>query len=278
MDIITELALTSLTLSGIYATMALGLTLVYGVTKILNYAYGSFLALGAFLGWTFYQIFNSYPITFLTIIPLLFAFGYLIEKYLLHHFIGKKSWEYNIMFALLGFALLLDNLLLIIYGPRRKILPWILGDEFSSKIMIFIICVVIMVLLGVFLYKTRLGIAVRAVAQNIDGAKVLGIQVDKIFHYIFALSIVIVGVSGVLIAPRIQIFPHMGWTPFIISFVIVVLGGLGSILGTFVAAFIMGTLEVLIGYYLGPTYSLPIFVTILVILLSFKPRGLFGVE
>lgn len=272
-----SLFLTIITFGGLYALIATGLNLVHGVTKILNYAYGAFFAIGAYLGWTFLKYYHlGFPAMFALAILILFFIGALVERVLLKPLIGKKAWQENTLFILLGLALFIHSLLQGIFGPDRKIIPWLLGEEQISKIVILFIVIFILISLWLFLNKTMKGKAVRAVAQDIDGAKMIGINVDAIFTYVFAFSTVLVGIAGIFLAPRTQIFPLLGWDIFVMAFIIVVLGGLGSIGGAVIAAYMISTMHVLISYFIGGEFVMPILFVILIIILIFKPKGLMG--
>ena len=184
----------------------------------------------------------------------------------------------------IGTALVLDNLALGIYGPLVKTLPSVVGGAFSyGNILItnhnaatLAAGIGTVAILTLFLRKTRVGLAMQGAAQDTVGAKIVGIPLDRIYGYVFAITGLLAGISAVFLMPRTQITPFVGWTIFLRAFVVVVFGGLGSIKGTLIAGFILAIMETFVSYYLGARFVSLIFLGVLVVLLTFKPRGLFG--
>ena len=275
-----------LRISAIYALMAVGFTLVYGVGKIFNYAHGGFYTWGAYIAWFLSAGFChlSYPIAFATTIPILFGLGTLFERFFIRPVRWGGAGMMNIFIVTLGAALFLDALALVIFGPIYKRLPPLLGGNLSlagfviSRHDLTLVAIVIAITIGLILFlgKTREGTAMRAVSQDMIGAQIVGMPIDRVFALTFGISTVLAGVSGMLLAPRTLIFPGVGWPIFMKAFVIVVLGGMGSIKGSLIAAFILGMLEAFIAYFIGGVWGLPIFCLVLLILLVVRPQGLFG--
>jgi branched-chain amino acid transport system permease protein len=131
-------------------------------------------------------------------------------------------------------------------------------------------------LLILFLGKVREGMAMQGVAQDMIGARMVGIPINRIFSYAFAIAAALAGISAILLAPKILVYPAVGWLVFVKAFVIMVFGGVGSIKGTAVAAFILAMVEAFVTFYVGGIWGMPIFILVLVIMLTIRPRGLFG--
>jgi len=282
-----EVLISGLVQGAVYCVFAFGLSLVYGTARILNFAHGSFYMTGAYIGWTlsYGYLGLDYAFTFLLLVPILFLFGVAFERSVIRPLRWAPNWKTTTMMATLGFAFLLDNLSLIVFGPEDKLLPPFFAGTLTAwgivlskqDIMIFFTAIGIVIGLELFLQKTLLGSAMRAVAQDMQGASMMGIDVNKVFGYAFGLSVVLAGVAGVLLAPVYLISPFGGWSPFLKAFVIVVFGGLGSTRGVFYAAFILGIIEAFVIFAIGATWIMPIWLVTLLVVLMVRPQGLLGV-
>jgi len=281
-----NLLITGVTLGAVYAVMALGLTFVYGVTKIFNFAQGAFFTWGAYIAWMLSSGYLHLPYAAVVIITILimFLFGLGYERAIMYPLRRFPQWDFTTMIVTLGSALLLDNLALVIFGAGMKTLPHLVEGSFNPgaflitrhDVVILVAAIAIMVILTLFLGKTREGMAMRGVSQDTVGAQIVGIPINRVFSYTFAIAAVLAGISGILLAPKILIYPTVGWTVFIRAFVVMTLGGLGSIKGAVIAAFILAMIEVFATFYIGGIWGLPIFIVVLVIVLTVRPRGLFG--
>lgn len=284
---ILEILLSGVTQGAVYCVVAVGLSLVYGASRILNFAHGSLYSLGGFLAW--YLVAGGFALplwlAMLIILPVLALTGVVIERTIIRPLRGSDNWKINTIMVTLGLAFIIENGLQIVFGPgTRTIPPFVDGVLEVGDITItwykISICVISLALVGsleYFLSSTRYGQAVRAVSQDMQGANQVGINVNQVFSLTFALSVVLTGIAGILLAPVFLVSPLGGWAPFLKAFVIVVLGGLGSTKGAFVAAFILAILEAFVIFYIGPSWAMPAWLLMLVIVLMIRPRGLFGV-
>lgn len=285
-EILINLLISGVRLSVLYSLMALGLTLVFGVGKVFNYAHGAFFTWGAYIAWALHNGFPdlAYPIVFAITIPIMFAFGAAFDGLVITPLRRRPGWMFTVFIVTLGAALFLDSLALIVFGPRYKTLPPLMEGDIhfagfvvsNHDVLSLLIAVSILIGLGLFLGRTMQGKSLRAVAQDTVGAQMVGIPTSIVFRYTFGLAGALAGISGMLLAPRTFIFPVVGWPILIKAFVIVVFGGLGSVKGTLYAAFILGMTEAMISYYIGGVWALPFFLAVLGIVLVFKPQGLFG--
>lgn len=283
---LVAILIVGLRLSAIYSLMAIGFTLVYGVGKVFNYAHGAFFMWGAYIAWFLSAGFLhlSYPIAFIITIPIMFFLGVIFERIVIYPLRGRPRGVINIFIVTLGAALFLDNLALVSAGPFRKTLPPLLEGSLNfgvfvvsrHDVMLLIIAIAVIIMLELFLGKTREGTAMRAVSQSMVGAQIVGVPIDKVFSYTFGIAAILAGISGMLLAPRTLIFPGVGWPIFIKAFIIVVFGGLGSIKGSFWAAFILGMIEAFIAFFIGGVWGLPVFSLVFLIVLVVRPQGLFG--
>ncbi len=283
---VIDVLLVAISLGGIYALMALGLTLVYGITRVFNFALGSFYLWGGYIAWSLHKgYFNlPYPLVFGITIVIMFFMGLAYERALLNPLRRFPDWEWLAIIVTLGSALFLDNLSLVIFGARGRTLPYLIEGnltfgQFSfakHDLAILLIAIAAMIALNMFLKKTRAGKAMQGVAQDSIGAAIVGIPSPKVFGYTFALTTALAGISGMLLAPRTQLYSYVGWPVLVKAMVVVVFGGLGSIKGTIVAAFTLAIVEAFVTYQIGALWALPIFLVILFVVLALRPRGLFG--
>jgi len=273
----------------VYALMAVGLTLVYGVTKAFNFAYGSFYNLGGYFAWVLLiplGVIGGYFSVFFMAIPFFFIVGYLLEKVLISPLRKYDDWEMKVMMLTLGLSLFMDFGYQAIFGPRIKSLPGIIEGTvqvgevvlFQQDIVIFILSLSGMLCFWWILNNTRTGMAVQAVAQNPAGAQIVGIPKDFIFAATFAISTMMVGFGGILLCQKNFVDP-MGSTDIMIkAWVITAFGGMGSIRGSLYAAFILGMLEAFVGWYFGMIHVQIATLTLLLVTLAIRPRGLMGRE
>jgi len=285
-EMLAKLLTIVVVLGGIYTIMALGLTLVYGVTKVFNYAQGSFYTWGCYIAWFLHHEHGlNYQLTFAITIGIMFLFGLVYERAFIYPLRRFAEWQWTAIIVTLGSALFLDSLTLIFFGPLGKTLPDLVegifrfGNLSISKhdLAVALIALAIVAILTLFLNKTRTGMAMRGVAQDIVGGNIVGIPIGRMYGYSFGITAVLGGIAGMLLTPRIQIYPYVGWPVLVKAMVILAFGGLGSIKGAFIAGFTMAALETFVTYYIGAIWSLPLFLVVIVIVLVFRPRGLFGV-
>lgn len=281
-----EVLISGIILGSVYSVVSIGLSLVYGTSKVFNFAYGSFFTLGAYIAWILavYMSHLSYPFIFILTAFVMFIVGIVFERIIIRPLRWRSEWQITTMIATLGLALLLDNIALLSFGPLVKVLPPLFNGEINiggfiirkHGIAMLIIAIIIMIAIELFLTKSRLGKAMRAVSENMVGAKIVGINVNRIFGYTFGLSTVMAGVSGILLAPIYLIYPLGGWEPFMKAFVIVVFGGLGSFKGTLYSALILGIVEAFVSWLFGASWVMSFWFLSLIIILVVRPKGLLG--
>jgi len=282
-----DVFISGLTNGSVYALMAVGLTLVYGVSKAFNFAYGSFYSLGGYLAWVVMVlagVWGGYVAVFLLAVPFLMAFGYITEKVIVAPLRKRSDWEVKVMMITLGLALFMDNGYQVLFGPRMKSLPAIMegaaafGDIYISyqDMMIFGLSLSGILAFRWVLNNTRIGMAGRAVAQNPAGAKIVGVPENRIFAATFGISTVMVGAGGILLAQKYFVSPMGGWEILVKSWVITAFGGMGSIRGGLLAAFILGMLGAFVGYWFGLNWVLFALFAVLLATLAVRPQGLMG--
>ena len=286
MQELVESLIGGVVLGSTYTVIALGFSLIYGVSRVLNYAYGSFFTWGAYIAWLLaagmFQL--GYPLVFLIVIPVMFVWGMAVEKLVIHPLRLRPGFDFNALLATLGLALLLDNAAQALFGARTKSLPTMIAGTASfggyvlsfHDLFVLVFSVSVVIALMLFLGRSRLGMSMVAVAQDPVGAQIVGIPIDRVFGYAFGLSAVLAGIGGILLAPKFYISPMGGWAFLIKALIVVVLGSLGSMKGTLVSAFLLGITENLVGLFLGLLWGMPCLLLLLLIALTFRPQGLFG--
>lgn len=283
---VAEVLISGIALGSVYAIMSVGMTLVYGISRVFNFAYGSFYIWGAYLAYLLFGASSgmSYPAVFAIVIPVMFLFGLGVERVICAPLRRKADWQMLTVMSTLALAIFLDNASLIAFGPHKKSLPPLLEGSMNlggftvttHEIATLVIAVSTMVIIGLFLGRTRLGKTMRAVAQDGIGARIVGIRINRVFGYAFALSTALAAIAGVLLAPKYFMYPLGGWTILIKAWIVVAFGGLGSVKGTIYSAFILGIVEALVGWHFGLQWPMVFWFAIMLATLAIRPRGLFG--
>ena len=271
-------------LGGLYAMIALGLSLVFGVIKEINIAHGDLVILGSYFGWVAMTVFGIDPIVSLLIgMPVLFVIGFTIQKYLFN-----KAYRISmdtVLIIAFGISIILENIFIKLWTPMSRSLT----TSYALKsfnighfrfpfvyLLDFLVAIGVMVFLHQFLKKTYLGMAIRASAQDSKAAHLSGINTDRVYALTFAISMVIAAISGVFLGLTFPFTPVSGMSFLIIALGVVVLGGLGSILGTFIGGIVFGLAQTLGGHVFGNATQMLIAYVFVLLVLTFIPRGIFG--
>lgn len=268
--------------SAVYALLAIGFTLVFGVARVLNLAHGSFYALGAYGAYLYGARLGLPPLPAgLLSVATAALFGVLLERAFIR---PLRRSPLAVLMITLGVSLLVEQLLFAGFGSEARNVPAFVRENVSvlgvplggQRLLALCASLSLLLLLRVFLLRSRLGGAILAVAQDAEAAQFVGIDADRIFSAVIALSAALAAAAGVLVSPFLTVQPTMGLLPMIKAFSIVILGGLGSIPGTLLAALLLGYSETLVAY-LG-SGSATEMVSLLAILLTLvaRPSGLFG--
>lgn len=279
-----ELLLGGILLGGVYALMACGLNLVFGVMRVINFAHGEFLALGALATFSLCVTFKLPFWAALILVPAaMAAFGYGMQVTLIARVINAPM----IMSLLLTYAVstVLINIGLYAYGGGFKGIPGLLTGSVNilgvalpqARLMAFVVALGASLAILLFLRKSLFGKAIRAVSQEPDIAAISGISVTRVRNATFALGAAMAGLAGVLIAPIYAADPQMGARFLIKIFAVVVIGGMGSYGGAIAGALLLGVVEVLGGYGLGQMAGSAAVYLVMIAVLLIRPRGLFGV-
>jgi branched-chain amino acid transport system permease protein len=284
---VLDIIIGGLLTGGIYALIAMGLSLQYGVARVLNIAHGEFIMLGAFTTWTLYTVFGINPLLTLAFIgPVVFAVGFLLHRtmftHLRVHAPNQDAYVANSMLATFGLLFIIQNLALLGWGADLRGYSFLasgvnIGGAIFAANRLVALGFAVGIGLGfyIFLARSRMGKAIRAAAQDPDTAGLMGVNINRVLAICFGLGAVMAALAGTLLSMRIPISPTMGLNYTIIAIIVVVLGGLGSIPGSFIGGFILGLIGTIVTY-IEPSLSLAAYYFIFMLLLLVRPKGIFG--
>ena len=284
---VLDIVIGGLLLGGIYALIAMGLSLQYGVARVLNISHGEFIMLGAFGTWVLYTSAGINPLLSLVIVgPAVFIIGYLLHitlfKSLLKSSISTAVFEGNSLLATFGILYIIQNIAIIIWSTSSKGYTFLAtpvdlgGAIFSTNRLVTLgFAIVIGLAFYLFLAKTRTGKAIRAAAQDPSAAELMGVDINRVLALCFGFGALMAGLAGVLYSMCFSIQTTMGLGFTVIAIIVVVLGGLGSIPGSFIGGFILGILGQIVTHF-EPSLSLAAYYLIFILLLLLRPKGIFG--
>ncbi|MCD4676808.1 MAG: branched-chain amino acid ABC transporter permease [Desulfobacula sp.] len=294
LSIFFQLLISGILLGGIYAMSSIGLTLIFGVMKIVNFAHGEFLMLAMYFSFFLHHLFKLDPyISIIIVAPALFIIGIILYKTIIRYTIGKPILTQ--IFVTLGISIVIENLALLFFSGDFKAVtldylqvPFFLGPFDSigigeiiinpGRLIAFVVGLLISVVFYLFLKFSYTGKIIRATAQDRTTALLMGINIDRVYMLTFAIGLLLVGIAGCLMIPIFTVHPFVGFEFVLIMFVVVVLGGLGSIVGAVAAGLFIGVVEVFSSFIIGPDSKQAIYFIIFIILLIIRPSGLFGIK
>jgi len=281
---LTQVLINGILIGGIYASFAVGFSLIFGVLRIVNILHGEFIMLGAFITYWLFKLYGidpflSIPVSFV----ILFIFGFLIQRYIINRII--EAPEIMSLLLTFGLSLIISNLALTVWkGDYRLVNPEYAGANFKIlsftipyvRLATFSFALAAVGALYLFLQRTDLGRAIKATSQNKIGARIQGVRPSMIYAVTFGLGAAITAVSGSLISLSFSVFPSMGGDYLLFSFFIVVLGGLGHIPGALAGGLILGILQSLSTNFLGAGMTYILVFIVLYVVLIVRPAGIFG--
>ena len=283
-QIFAQTLVNGLFIGGIYALVAVGLTLIYGVMLILNFAHGEFLMLGMYVAFGVFTLFGLDPYFAVPVAAILiFLLGAAIQRGLIQRVLSAHPL--NQIVLLLGVSTLLIGLVQFFFTAEAKAIhvPYetevitLLGLRLNIPRMIaFLASLVISMLLFLFLRFTKVGKAIRAVSQSRDAALLMGIDVKFIYLLTFGIGTAVTAMAGVFLTPNYKMIPTIGQAFSVTAFVVVVLGTMGNFIGAFLGGLIIGVVEVFAGFFLGGDVKITASMLVFILVLLFRPAGLFG--
>ncbi len=286
MDQFLQAVINGIMLGGFYAAMMLGFSVIWGVMGVINLAHGEFIMVGAYATWVLNKEFGWEPFYALAVVlPLMFVVGYIIQLVLINRIVDQPHLVS--LLVTFGLAIIIANAMKLAYSADPRLTEtgfagaWELGNVTVpvTKTVILGVALVIMGSLWAFLHRTKTGKSIRAAAQNKQAARIVGIDIKKIYALTFGICIAITGAAGTLISPTQAVFPFMGPPLTLRAFAITALAGLGSIPGALMGGMVLGLVESLIGIYvsgIGTNLAIVSAFVLLVVVLVTRPQGLFG--
>ncbi|WP_298473158.1 branched-chain amino acid ABC transporter permease [Psychrobacillus sp. FSL W7-1457] len=282
MELIINLLINGLATGMLIFLLAAGLTLIFGLMDVLNFAHGGLFAWGAFSGVWFYSLTDSFTLALVGAVLTGALLGFITEKLIITPVYGNHVQQILIT---LGFMIVLSEMLKVVFGPNQipaKVPPllagsWEVGDVIIIKYRLFIITIGFIVF-GIFqfiLKRTKIGLTVRAGVMNKEMVQALGINIKKVFLYVFMTGAALAALGGALMAPYSGVvYAEMGMEYAILAFIVVVIGGMGSFPGSLMAAILVGLSGSFMAYYV-PALSLAVNMLLMAVVLIFRPQGLF---
>ena len=285
MDVIIQIIASGLTLGAMYAISTIGLSLVYGSLNMLNMAHGAVLALGGYICF-FAMTALGLPalVGVLAAVVVCGLVGLLIYFTTAAPMLGSAQFETRIFIATIGFGAVLQNVILRLFGPQSKPQPLRLSSDIvignvhipDQNLLILAVALGLMVAMALLLKRSRLGRAIRATAQNREAAQLMGVRVGQIYAAVLAISGGLAAISGIMISSLSSLLPNMGGDPMLKAFIICIVAGLGNVTGAVISAIALGLLEATAQYNLGVQYSFALLLLLVIIVLIWRPYGLFG--
>ncbi|WP_424627796.1 branched-chain amino acid ABC transporter permease [Bradyrhizobium sp. SYSU BS000235] len=287
LPLFAEQIINGIILGSMYALVASGLTLIWGTMRMLNFAHGEFYMLG---GYFFFLLMSSMGMPAAMAVPLaialVFIAGLAVERVSVHPLLGKPQWEFSTLVSTLGVSIFLQNAALHIWGEKFKTVPYfingvmrVMGMRLSyQRLLIFAVAAGTMLAMWYLLRRTRFGMALRATAMDRDAAVLYGVNVYRVFTVTFGIAAALAGLAATMLASINSISPWMGAPLMLKGFVVVVLGGLGSFQGAIVGGILIGIVETLGVIVWSSQWREVISFSVLILILWFRPWGLFGVK
>lgn len=288
MNLLLQTLVSTVTQGSILALISIGMTLVYGTLRVLNMAQGAMVMLGGIAAYSTLQL-ASVPIWISIIVAILvtFVLGVVVYFVAVKPLLGRVGIDFEMTAFISTFAAatIIQNLVLLYYGPRQKpfdpVLPGLIEitDSVSitwHAILMNVVAIGSLLLLGLFLARSRYGLAITAVAQNLEAARLMGIPSRRVYAVTMGIGAALAGIAGVLLAPIYFVYPNAGELPLLQSLIVVIFAGLGSVRGTIYAAYIIGFIQSAVSIYWGTAYALPVLYAIILVVLVIRPYGLAG--
>jgi branched-chain amino acid transport system permease protein len=283
MSTIVQLIVSGVLIGSVYALMSIGLTLVFGVLRIVNFAHGEFLMIAMYGAWAISHWVGLNPYAaVIAVVPAMFLFGGLVYRLIVSPGLDKPHLV--VVFATMALSIFLQNAALMLMTADLRDVPPIFAQSIAigpvyikvELLLGFVVTLVCTAALQWMIKRTYLGKAIRATVQDGEAAMLMGIAVPKIFLITFALGSALVGLAACVMLPLFSVFPTVGLNFVLIAFVIVVLGGMGSIEGALLGGVCVGVVQSVSGYYVAPAFGQLFFFLLFLLVMIFRPNGLLG--
>lgn len=284
MDLLIQTLVAGILLGGVYALVSVGLNLLFGVVRVINFAHGEFVMIGMYLAfWLWFGMGIDPYLSLLIVAPAMFLIGVVFQRGILQPIQGTSA---NMkIFATVGISIILQNLALFLWGGQHHSVSTgystavldIAGINISvGRLIAFIGALVMVGALFYIMNRTMTGNILRAIAEDSSTAVLVGIPVKKFYFVATGISVMLAGVAGVMLMPFTSASPLFGVHMTLIAFIVVVIGGMGSMVGSLVGGVLLGAIETLAGTYISPALQQAVLFALFIIVVLVRPQGLFG--
>ena len=284
MNAILQSIVSGILVGGIYALISIGLTLIFGIVRIVNFAHGEFLMLGMYFTYFVFTYLGIDPyLAILLVVPLMFFLGAITHKLVIKPVLRGTSMQH--ILVTVGLMFFFQNIALLLWTADYRTVRTDLSSQVlrfgninigMPRLLAFLVAIAVTIGIYLFLKHTYLGKAIRAVSMDRQGAMLMGINIDFIYTFAFALGIALVGLAAAMMSPIYYVFPTVGPMFEVVAFVVVVLGGLGNFTGALLGGLLIGLVESFSGFFIAPALKEAIYFAIFIVVLAIKPSGLFG--
>ncbi len=281
---VVQLVIQGILSGGVYGLIAVGLSLIFGVMGIINFAHGQMMVMGMYISYWIFVLLGIDPyLSLVAVAAVIFVLGYFIQASVVNRILDYP--EAMQVLPLVAVGLVLENTALLLWGPDHRSPQTALSLETTwigpimidaSRLIAFAVAILITVAIFVFLKKTDTGKRIRAASDNRMGALLVGINVNRINNAAFGLGAAATGAAGALLLPLMPVSPNMGHDFTLTAFIVVILGGMGNLMGALVGGLILGVAESTSTLFLPATLKQVVSFSILIVIMLFRPQGLFG--
>ena len=294
LSLFSQLLISGILIGGIYALASIGLTLIFGVMKIVNFAHGEFLMVAMYVTFWLFHYFALDPyLSILVVMPLLFIVGIVTYQLFIRKTIGAPVLTQ--IFVTLGLSIVIQNLVLLFWSADFRTVslsyastPIVFGPYASlsigeilvnpPRLIAFVLAISLSLAFYLFLKYSYTGKVIRATSQDRSAALLMGINIEKFYRLTFAIGILLVGIAGALMMPIYTVHPFVGFDFVLVMFVVVVIGGMGSIVGAMIGGIFIGIIEIFSSFLIGPDSKQAIYFLVFIAVLVIRPSGLFGLK
>lgn len=284
LELITQQIINGLFFGGQLALIAVGLTLIWGVARVLNFAHGAMFMFGGFAGYFTLAATGSVLLALIAGTFSTFVVGVILEFALVEPLRDRDDFDIASMVLTLGFAIAVENAIRIEFGSQQRSFPYFVEGAWNiagisiniQRFTVFAIAVVALTSLFIVITRTKLGLAIQAVSQDSETALLMGVRPKRVYAATFGFSTALAGLAGVLLAPQFSVYPSVGWYPFLLAFVVVMIGGLGSIQGTLIAALAIAIVRSLSLIWISSEATMMVVFAIMIVVLVGMNDGIGG--
>ena len=288
MNLLLQTLVSTIVQGSMLALITVGMSLIYGTLRVLNMAQGVMVMVGGFAAYVFLEQ-SGLPAWTSLIFAAAVAFVLGVLSYFVGvlPLVGRKGVDFEMTAFISTFAIatIVQSVVLLIFGPRQKPFPELIAGRFEltdevsityHSLLTAVFAIGALLLLGLFLVRSRYGLAITAVAQNLDAARLMGIPTRRVYVVTMGIAAALAGVAGVLLAPVYFVYPNSGDLPLLQALIVAIFAGLGSIRGTIIAAYIIGFIQAAVSIYWSSTYALPVLYAVILVVLIIRPYGIAG--